>query len=140
MKQSAAIPFRVTSTGETEVLLITSRTRKRWVLPKGRVPAGMPAFASAAREAHEEGGVIGDVAHVPVGFYQAKKTMLGVLAYKGQVAAYPLKVWSELEIWPEMSLRQRLWLPLQLAMKKADDPGIRAVLKTFCELRDADNA
>jgi 8-oxo-dGTP pyrophosphatase MutT (NUDIX family) len=140
IKQSAAIPFRQNGAGEIEVLLVTSRTGKRWVLPKGRVPRGMPAFASAAREAHEEAGVIGDVAHAPIGFYHAKKLALGVLAYEVQVAAYPLEVWSELEIWPEMTLRQRSWFPLQLAMKKADNPGIRAVLRTFGKLRSTHTA
>ena len=130
MKQSAAIPYRVTSGGEIEVLLVTSQTRKRWVLPKGKVPRGMPAYASAAREAREEGGVIGTTEHIPVGFYQAKKMVLGA-SHELRVAAYPLKVWCELEVWPEMRQRRRLWLQLHRAVEQTGDHGIKAVLRAF---------
>ena len=121
------------------MLLVTSRRRKRWVLPKGKVPRGMPAFASAAREAREEAGVIGDVAHAPIGSYRAEKIGPGGMAEELRVAAYPLSVWSVLDVWPEMRLRKRRWLPLARAVKRIDDRGIRSVLRTLArELRAAE--
>lgn len=45
---------------EPRVLIVTTRrSRKRWVLPKGRVERGESAGAAALREVREEAGVTG---------------------------------------------------------------------------------
>lgn len=49
------------------MLLVTSRKRRRWILPKGKVAAGMLPHRSAAREAMEEAGVVGTPNDAPVG-------------------------------------------------------------------------
>ena len=58
--QSAALPYRVVDS-QIEILLVTSRRKKRWVLPKGVVEPGMSPAESAAKEAWEEAGTEGDV-------------------------------------------------------------------------------
>jgi len=129
-RQSAAIPYRLQA-DHIEVLLVTSRTHKRWVLPKGKVPRGMPAHASAAREAREEGGVIGDVDHTAVGAYPVPVVREGQIAGEVSVPAFPLHVSLELDVWPEMHLRQRQWLAIERALKLVKDKGIRTVLRAF---------
>jgi 8-oxo-dGTP pyrophosphatase MutT (NUDIX family) len=47
------------TTGKTEVMLVTSRETKRWVVPKGWPNKGARPHASAAREALGEAGVVG---------------------------------------------------------------------------------
>lgn len=130
-KQSAAIAWRRRDSGEVEILLVSSRRGRRWVLPKGKVPRGMPAHASAAREAREEGGVIGDVAHVPVGFYRLKPSLEDPARILTRIPAYSLHVWQELDIWPEMHMRERRWMSLSDALQTVSDPGLRRTLKAF---------
>jgi 8-oxo-dGTP pyrophosphatase MutT (NUDIX family) len=46
--------------GEARILIVTTRnSRRRWVLPKGRVEKGESAGAAALREVREESGVSG---------------------------------------------------------------------------------
>ena len=129
--QSAAIPYRVSQTSGVEVLLITSRTNRRWIIPKGKVAQGMPPHRSAAKEAMEEAGVIGLIQKVPIAEYvQTKQTSDGT-PQAIRVRAFPLAVRRELKRWPEDHLRERRWLPLKDAVKFVDDPAIRIVLKRF---------
>src|SRR3546814_2801699 len=76
MRQIAVLPYRFggpAQDGPTEILLITSRETKRWVVPKGNPLNGMPRHAAAAVEAEEEAGVIGAVCPTPIGSYEYRK-------------------------------------------------------------------
>ncbi|MFD1841876.1 NUDIX hydrolase [Sphingomonas qilianensis] len=130
MNQVAALPYRIGQVG-VEVLLVTSKTRKRWILPKGKVPQDMLAHVAAAREAWEEAGVFGAVMDQPVGSYQQLAKLSDGLTETTIIAAYPLKVSSELESWPEMDLRRRQWWPINRAMAVVTDTGLRAVIEAF---------
>ena len=55
-RQVAALCWRTGLAG-LEVLLITSRHSKRWILPKGWLQPDLTAAENAAREAFEEAGV-----------------------------------------------------------------------------------
>ena len=57
--QYAAVPYRRRGDGTIEVMLVTSRETKRWVVPKGWPIRGAKPHTSAAREAMEEAGVLG---------------------------------------------------------------------------------
>ena len=56
--QYAALPYRTSEASGVEVLLVTSRTTRRWIIPKGWPKRGMPPYDTAAREAFEEAGVV----------------------------------------------------------------------------------
>jgi len=129
--QSAAIPFRSTPTGDIEVLLITSRRNRRWIIPKGKVARGMLPHRSAAKEAMEEAGVVGVIENVPLAEYVQTKLALDGEPQSVRVRAFPLKVTSELQRWPEDHQRERRWLPLNEAIRCIDDHAIRTVLKRF---------
>lgn len=97
--QSAALPYRARSDGSLEVLLVTSRKRRRWILPNGKVAAGMLSDRSAAREVMDEAGVVGVPDDVAVGeIFKAQKAPDGGSKI---VRVYPLRVSSEVERWPE---------------------------------------
>ena len=68
LKQSGVIPYRVTN-GKIEILLVTASDCKNWVIPKGGICNGMSPPASAAKEAWEEAGVIGEVDGNKLGTY-----------------------------------------------------------------------
>jgi phosphohistidine phosphatase len=121
-KQSAAIPYRMTETG-VEVLLITSRRRSRWIIPKGVVDLGTTARESAAREAYEEAGLLGDLSAEPVGEYEYKKWG-GVCL----VTVYLLEVNTVLEKWPEAETRARRWLTVAEAAGLVEEPQLRKLI------------
>ncbi|MGF7147270.1 8-oxo-dGTP pyrophosphatase MutT (NUDIX family) [Sphingomonas zeicaulis] len=131
--QSAAIPYRVQADGQTELMLVTSRTRGHWIVPKGRVTTGSPAHQSAAREAFEEAGVIGDVTSHPIGRYHERKAGGDGERIALVVRAFPLRVVEELDTWPEMDIRKRRWFPLDEAVKAIRNPGLRALLVELVE-------
>ena len=55
--QVAALPWRIDSDGKLRVLLVTSRTNGKWMLPKGWPMSGKSAGQAAGIEAKQEGGV-----------------------------------------------------------------------------------
>ena len=57
--QYAALPWRL---GEgLEILLLTSRDTRRWVIPKGWPMKGRKPHATAAIEALQEAGLLGKI-------------------------------------------------------------------------------
>jgi hypothetical protein len=52
--QYGALPYRFTDDAALEVLLLTARRSKRWIIPKGWPIKGLRPAKSAAREAFEE--------------------------------------------------------------------------------------
>ena len=111
-RQSAVLPYRLRD-GDPEVLLITSRGGRRWVLPKGIVEPGMTAPASAAKEAREEAGIEGRVSKRCLGSYRQDK-------WGGtcRIKVFPMKVTAEFADWPEAAIRRRAWLPLRAAIER----------------------
>jgi len=67
--QYAALPYRAKGKSKMEIMLVTSRGTRRWIIPKGWPKRGMPPYDTAAKEAFEEGGVIGKVSKRPIGSY-----------------------------------------------------------------------
>ena len=129
--QSAAIPYRVESGGHVSVLLVTSRTRRRWILPKGKIARGLMASRSAERETYEEAGVTGRIAPEPIGRY--RQSGGSMLQFRGtiRIDAFPLEVQTELADWQEQHQRQRQWFTLSHARRVVKDAELRQVLEAF---------
>jgi 8-oxo-dGTP pyrophosphatase MutT (NUDIX family) len=121
--QSGVIPYRVEN-GEIEVLLITSRSRQEWVIPKGGIVNGMSPPDSAAKEAWEEAGVIGQVDANELGTYMYRKR--GNIY---QVKTFLLRVEEVLEDWQEASQRQRQWLDVGKAIERIEKPSLKQILE-----------
>lgn len=127
MQQVAALPF-VPAGNAIDVLLITSRRRKRWILPKGWPVKNLSLPESAAKEASEEAGVLGPVQTDAVGSYNySKKTKPGY-PVPCQVFIYPLLVMQHTLDWREQSQRSFKWLPLSDAAEHVDDDGVSQIL------------
>ena len=73
----ACCPIGSAVDGGLELLLITSRERGRWVIPKGNPIPFLLNYESAAREAFEEAGVEGGIATKPIGTYRYGKRRRG---------------------------------------------------------------
>lgn len=126
-KQSAVIPFRVKGK-RFEILLITSRKKQNWILPKGIIEIGMSPEESAAKEAMEEAGVIGLISDELIGEYKYEKW--GGMC---RVKVFPLQVNEVLEKWPEDDIRQRKWFTIDKAMKKLTKDYLINIVAIFRE-------
>lgn len=126
--QSAAIPYRVKD-GRLEVLLITSLKRKRWIIPKGLVEPGLSPAESAAKEALEEAGVVGEASEEPIGTFEVPKWG-GVC----DVDVYLLRVTGELSHYKEHGIRKRRWVSPAEACRRIRRADLRAI---FARIGDA---
>ena len=129
--QFAALPWRRTEAGEVEVLLITSRETRRWVIPKGWAKAGEPPTESTAREALEEAGIEGPVSEIALGVYRYEKRLKGGETQAVAVEVYALEVVVEREAWPEAGQREKLWIGLAQAAGLVDEPELQALIAAF---------
>lgn len=124
--QSGVIPYRTTKSGDIEILLITSRGGKRWIIPKGIIDPGTTALESACKEAYEEAGLTGRPAATAFGKYQYQK-------WGGActVEVFPLEVLSVLDTWPESDVRRRQWMSRKEAAKTVKEPALKKMLRSF---------
>lgn len=127
--QSAALAYRW-SRGSPQVLLVTSRNTRRWVLPKGGIKSGLAASTSAAQEAYEEAGIGGRVSPACIGVYSYMKKN-----GKGDgvciVRVFPLQVMTIHADWPERGQRRREWVSLPVASTRVKERALKRMLLSF---------
>ena len=123
-KQSAVVPVREND-GELEIVLITSRKRKRWVIPKGVKEPEMSGPDSAAKEALEEAGIEGTVNPGTLGTYQYDK-------WGGTctVDVYLMEVTTVHETWEEQ-FRDREWVDVSTAVERLREPALKKIIKNL---------
>jgi len=132
--QFAGLPFRVAKGGggkRVEVLLVTSRDSRRWIIPKGWPMDGMTPAAAAACEVWEEAGARGKVFELCLGLYSYQKWMDDALTLPIIVAVFPVQVSELADDFPEAGLRKRKWMSLKKASGKVDEPDLRQLIATF---------
>jgi 8-oxo-dGTP pyrophosphatase MutT (NUDIX family) len=108
--QYAALPFRRREGLGTEVMLVTSRRTRRWIIPKGWPIGRRTPHASAAKEALEEAGVVGRIGKSPIGSYSYEKLLKKGETIVCEVLVFPLEVKRQQKSWPEKGSRQIRWL------------------------------
>jgi 8-oxo-dGTP pyrophosphatase MutT (NUDIX family) len=125
--QYGAFPYRITAQG-VEVMLITSRETKRWVIPKGWPMAGKKPHQVAAVEAHQEAGVKGVVAKKPIGAYPYSKILPDGSQRLMFIEVYPLRVTLETKKWREKGERHRAWFRQDEAAALVDEGGLAQII------------
>lgn len=135
-RQAAALPLRQRN-GVPEVLLITSRETRRWIIPKGWVKKGTTARATATREAFEEAGVIGKVSKRAVGTFRYAKRMSALETVPCVVQVFLIAVEQQSEIWPEKTERRQRWFEAEAAARIVADRGLAILLRRICSQADA---
>jgi len=135
--QYAALPWRQTGR-RIEILLITSRESRRWVIPKGWPMKGRAPHEAAAAEALEEAGISGDVASDAIGSYSYLKGLKGEKVIPSQVIVFPLEVLSQLVHWKEKDQRQVSWFPYPKAASLVAEPALKRLIRDFGQARSTD--
>ena len=123
--QSGVIPYRKKN-GRTEVLLVTSIRRKKWIIPKGFIEYHLSPFQSAKKEAFEEAGVRGSNGTKILGSYMVYKNGSELLT-----KVYSMRVTRVIKDYPEKNLRKRKWLSTTDAAKKVSIPEIAKMIRKF---------
>jgi 8-oxo-dGTP pyrophosphatase MutT (NUDIX family) len=129
-QQYAALPWREGATG-IEILLITSRETRRWVIPKGWPMITLAAHDAAAQEAFEEAGVRGAIGQTPIGVFRYRKRLKTGRALLCRVDVYSLAVSTEVKTWPEKRHRNRRWVDAREAARMVEEPGLRLIIAQF---------
>lgn len=127
LKQVAALPVVETDEGPL-VLLITTRGRGRWTIPRGWPKPGMADADLAAQEAAEEAGVEGDVDPERLGSFEYTKRFHLFSWAKCRVDVFALRVRCQQLDWPEKAARKCLWVTPHEAASLVADGGLSALL------------
>ena len=128
-QQYAALPWRRAQ--GFEILLITSRETRRWVIPKGWPMPGLSAAESAAQEAYEESGIRGQMAAEAMGHYTYSKRRRGGAKKRFRVDVFAMEVTEVLDLWPEAHERARQWLSPGEALALVEEPELAALIRAF---------
>jgi 8-oxo-dGTP pyrophosphatase MutT (NUDIX family) len=119
IRQAAAIAVKA-----GQVCLVTSRSGKRWVIPKGCMEPGKTAGEIALQEAWEEAGLVGLLSPEPLGTYFYEKAGFTCL-----VIVFLMQVTEVVEVFPEHDQRQRHWVSFSQAIRRVEDQGLRELLR-----------
>ena len=129
-RQVAALPWRLTEDGR-QILMITSRETRRWVIPKGGRMVGKTDPEAAAQEAMEEAGVRGEMDQTSIGVFRYAKGLKDGGVRQCVVSVYPLQVLVQLGAWPEAHQRERRWMSLGEAADLVHEPDLAALIRDF---------
>ena len=129
-RQVAALPWRLTDDGR-QILMITSRETRRWVIPKGGRMVGKTDPEAAAQEAMEEAGVRGEMDQTSIGVFRYAKGLKDGGVRQCVVSVYPLEVLVQLGAWPEAHQRERRWMSLSEAADLVHEPDLAALIRDF---------
>ena len=125
---------RRTRNGKQEVLMITSKTTRRWILPKGWPIMSRKAHRTAAIEAYEEAGVIGKAHKKPFASFRSHKGGDGGLKLRTEVLVFLVDVDKTEKDCPERNERDVRWVGVDQAIRMTNDPGLAGVLKKLRSL------
>lgn len=133
MHRVGIIPFD-TRDNAIALMFVTSQTRGRWILPKGRQKPQETHLDTCHREGFEEAGVRGHVLeNFPITIPITKQAPEGVVRLP--VTYYPYFVTNQADEWPEKKKRQRHWALIEDAPKVAFREDFLGLIRQFDQLR-----
>lgn len=108
-RQYGVLPWRIGRHGDLRILLITDRDGHGWGVPKGWPVEGRVPFMSAALDAFEEAGIIGDIDPRPLTGYGYARLADDGSRLACRVTLFAMRVRGTLLHWKERDERQRRW-------------------------------
>ena len=128
-KQFAALPFKLNNS-ELRVMLITTRRKGRWSLPKGSPMRKTEPHRTAALEAYEEAGLLGVTAKRALGSFKHRKRK-GDRKRTMDVAVFPMRVHGQERWWPEKGEREAIWVSPKKASRLVHKAQLRRLIARF---------
>jgi 8-oxo-dGTP pyrophosphatase MutT (NUDIX family) len=128
IEQIGALPVRLHAEGFVEVLLITSRETRRWVIPKGWPMPGCTPAEAAMREAREEAGLIGVADTAPFGVFIYDKRLSSGVILPCRVSVHLLRVTGQLDRWREQGQRDCVWMTSREAAKQVCNLSLQRLI------------
>ena len=115
------------------LLMVTSRTRKRWIMPKGLLKPGESHLDGCQRELMEEAGASGIVLldYPLTSITTKKKDKLT----RVPVTYYPLLVTASQRRWQEDSFRKRKWVKIGDAADLVKRKDMKQLINYMEQLR-----
>lgn len=133
MRKAGVIPFQIQGDA-LAVLFVTSQTRGRWLLPKGKVRENEDFSDTCERVAHEEAGVRGVVLEdFPITIVVGNQTEDGL--EQVPVTYYPFFVHSQENKWPEHEKRKRHWALIEDAAKITLREDFRSLTEIIADMK-----
>lgn len=130
--QTAALCYRRAADGGVEVLLATSLSTRRWILPKGWPMDDLDLAGTARMEAWEEAGVVvRDGPGAEVGTYLYEKRLGGGQTVTCEVKVFAFEAERIESEYPEAGEREIDWFPPAEAAQMVEEPGLAAILRDF---------
>lgn len=129
-RQVAALVWRPGPV-EADILLVTSRTSRRWLIPRGWSIEGKTDDLSALHEAFEEAGVYALRTDTMVGTYQYTKGLGDGSLLPCAVDVFAIRSPRLLDTWPEMGQRQRRWYGVEAAAAQVTEPALSDLIRGF---------
>jgi 8-oxo-dGTP pyrophosphatase MutT (NUDIX family) len=126
-RQYGALPIRIID-GGLEVLLVTSRSSRRWIIPKGWPEKRLAPRVVVAMEAFEEAGTIGRAHQRPFGAFRYRKRLKSGKQILCEVEVYLFDVAWQFADWPERGERELAWFPVMAAAALVEEPGLGKLL------------
>jgi len=114
------------------IVLVTSRGKGQWLMPKGNTHRKFTKREMALTEAYEEAGILGVIRHkhyVDVPYRKEGRDMV--------LRLYPMSVKRILNDWPEKDSRERKIVRAKQAKKLLRCKKMRAGLERLVELAAA---
>ena len=133
--QIAALPVHWDKNGKLRVLMVTSRDRGRWVMPKGWQMDGTKPWRAAEIEALEEAGATGFISDTPIGHYHYDKRMDDGTKTPCRVTLYPMVVEKLKRRWKESKQRKRHWFSPKKAAKLVEEKELAMLLRNVADKR-----
>lgn len=125
--QTAALCLRDGDDG-IQVLLISSLTAKRWILPKGWPMPHKTLAEAALQEAWEEAGVKGTVTDETLGAFSYQKLIKGGVPVTCRCEVFRVDVHGLADTYPEKGRRKREWVTFAEAAERVEEPELKALL------------
>lgn len=114
-----------------KVLIITSQTTQRWIIPKGWIQKKLGASGSAAAEAWEEAGILGICDKKKFGDFKNIKTLKDGYPLECIVDVFVMKTIAQKNEFPEKDKRKVKWIDPEDAENFIRNKSLIQLLKNF---------
>ncbi len=114
-----------------KIILVTSLTTKRWIIPKGWIQEKLGAYRSAEIEAWEEAGILGNCNEEKFGDFEYTKILKDGTPLECVVDVFPMKVVTQKVNFPEKNVRTLKWIDPKDAANFIENKSLTQLLKNF---------